>query len=125
MPNTKSASTSALGDFQQLLAMGEGSASGTGRYDQRWLAECGAAQVLLALPRLLPNCSVAVTRNMPFVVCVGLLRGAIKLRLTRPRPFCWIARPDGRGLNTLMVPSLPKQQPNGTPGKKPTGTLLR
>jgi hypothetical protein len=73
--------------------MGEGSASGTGRYDQRWLAECGAAQVLpraAQAPAQLLGC-----RYSEHAVCRlrWFAAWAIKLRLTRPRPFCWIARP--------------------------------
>jgi len=57
-------------------------------------------------------------RNSPAAAGVGLLRG-LPTPAPHAAPAHWsaIASPEGRGLNS--DPPMPKQQPNGTPGKKP------
>src|SRR5258708_28060305 len=43
-------------------------------------------------------------RNAPLWPALACCVRAVQMGLTRLRPFCWIARPDDRGLNTLLVP---------------------
>jgi hypothetical protein len=50
-------------------------------------------------------------RNAPLWPALACCVRAVQTGLTRLRPFCWIARPDGRGLNTLLVPHAKQQQP--------------
>jgi hypothetical protein len=97
---------------------------------RRWLAKCGAAEVWPCAaptrpvrnepegPGLLPACcQAASTRNEP-------LWRALHLCVRFPSPHAASALPAagwpfrGRGLRLIPVPHA-KQQPNGTPGKKP------